>query len=118
MKKTNAMRLLDQANISYEVREYDGEDGLIDGKSVADKVGLPYEAVYKTLVTQSDTGYFVFVIPVDANLDLKKAARAAGVKKIEMLPMKSLKPLTGYIHGGCSPPATRQPSTTHLVEMG
>lgn len=117
MKKTNAMRLLDQAGIAYEVREYDGSDGLIDGKSVAAKVGMPYNAVYKTLVTQCDTAYFVFVIPVDANLDLKKAAKAAGVKRIEMLPLKALKPLTGYVHGGCSPVGMRKLFPTYIEEI-
>ncbi len=103
MKKTNAMRILDKNRVDYEVRTYDISDDRIDGMSVADKVGVAYNEVFKTLVTQGKNGHYVFVIEVNQKLDLKKAAEIAGEKKIEMLPQKDLKPLTGYVHGGCSP---------------
>lgn len=103
MKKTNVMRILDQNNVTYEARFYHSEDGKIDGISVANKTGLNPRSVFKTLVCKGENRYFVFVIPVQKTLDLKKAAHAAGVKKIEMIHQKDLKLLTGYIHGGCSP---------------
>lgn len=102
MKKTNAMRYLEQRKVEYEALQYDVEDGLIDGVSVADKKGLSYEKVGKTLVCIAETP-LVFVIPVDRHLDLKLAAKVAGVKKVDMLHQKDLKALTGYVHGGCSP---------------
>jgi Cys-tRNA(Pro)/Cys-tRNA(Cys) deacylase len=103
--KTNAMRILDARKIEYNMLSYENKDGKIDGISVARKIGKESGAVFKTLVAQeSNAGIlFVFVIPVEAELDLKKAAKAAGVKKIEMLPVKDLQKWTGYIRGGCSP---------------
>ncbi|MFF2912496.1 Cys-tRNA(Pro) deacylase [Paenibacillus sp. NPDC057934] len=101
--KTNAMRILDAQKISYEVFTYDPEDGQIHGTAVAEKIGQPAEQVFKTLVSHSGPHLYVFVIPVGEELDLKKAAKAAGEKKIEMLPMKDLLKWTGYIRGGCSP---------------
>ncbi len=103
MKKTNAMRILDKNKIEYETRTYDVSDDKIDGMSVAEKVGVSYKEVFKTLVTQGKNGHYVFVIEVDRKLDLKKAAESVGEKKIEMLRQRDLKPLTGYVHGGCSP---------------
>ncbi|MDO5040512.1 MAG: Cys-tRNA(Pro) deacylase [Peptoniphilus sp.] len=103
MKKTNAMRILDRNKVNYEVRIYDISDDKIDGMSVADKVGVAYGEVFKTLVTQGKKGHYVFVIEVNQKLDLKKAAETVGEKKIEMLSQRDLKQLTGYIHGGCSP---------------
>ena len=105
--KTNVMRILETAKIKFVAYEYDPTKG-IDAKSVATSVGKPQEQVFKTLVTQSATlqhsfDYFVFVIPSNTELDLKKAAIAANVKNLEMLPLKKLQPLTGYVHGGCSP---------------
>ena len=101
---TNAIRLVSLSKFIYEVREYDISDGKIDGVSVSDKIGLPYENVYKTLVTRETTGnLFVFVIPVNRTLDLKKAAQCVGVKKIEMIHVKEMISLTGYQKGGCSP---------------
>lgn len=103
-KKTNVLRLLDQAHIAYEPFEYSVSDGKTDAISVAGKLNVSVERVYKTLVTVSDgPTYFVFVIPAARTLDLKAAARAAGVKSLEMLPQAKLLPLTGYVHGGCSP---------------
>ena len=102
MEKTNAMRILDRANIEYRVHEYTG--GALSGTEVAAQLGEDPNRTYKTLVTiGSPRKYYVFVIPVGEELDLKKAAQAAGEKSVEMLPQKELFPLTGYVHGGCSP---------------
>lgn len=102
-EKTNVMRLLDQHAIPYTAHTYPA-DGPIDGVSVAAFLGQDPEQVFKTLVTKGASGnYYVFDIPVAENLDLKKAARAVGEKSIAMIPQKELLPLTGYIHGGCSP---------------
>ncbi|WP_018751284.1 Cys-tRNA(Pro) deacylase [Paenibacillus sanguinis] len=101
--KTNAMRILDKSKIQYKVHMYEGQDKPVSGTQVAAKIGEAAEKVYKTLVAHHGPDYFVFVIPVAEELDLKKAAKAAGVKKIEMLPLKDLQAVTGYIRGGCSP---------------
>ncbi|MCY7855664.1 Cys-tRNA(Pro) deacylase [Bacillus sonorensis] len=105
MAKTNAVRLIEQQNISYELLGYKTEDGqTVDGISVSEKIGYPVEYVYKTLVaTAGANQYYVFVVPVAEELDLKKAAKAAGEKKIDMIPMKELLGVTGYVRGGCSP---------------
>lgn len=102
MEKTNVMRILDQKKIQYEARFYDAN--ITNGVDVASVLGEAKEDVYKTLVTVSNNGrFYVFVVPVYLELDLKKAAKVAGVKSIEMIKQKDLLPLTGYIHGGCSP---------------
>ena len=102
-EKTNVMRVLEQAGIPYTAHFYPA-DGPIDGVSVAAVLGQDPEQVFKTLVTKAASGnYYVFDIPVAENLDLKKAAKAVGEKSIAMIPQKDLLPLTGYIHGGCSP---------------
>lgn len=102
--KTNAMRILDQKKIEYNTYTYDAGDGKIDGISVAAKVGLDADTVYKTLVLQGHSkALYVFVLPVAEELDLKKAASAAGEKNIEMIPVKDILKWTGYIRGGCSP---------------
>jgi len=102
-EKTNVMRTLEQKNIAYTAHTYP-EDGPLDGVSVANYLGQDVEQVFKTLVTRGASGgYYVFDIPVAENLDLKKAARAVGEKSIAMIAQKELLPLTGYIHGGCSP---------------
>lgn len=101
--KTNVMRILDKAKISYKAYYYDCSDGQIDGLSVAVKMGQAPERVYKTLVTRGTSGFFVFVIPVAAELDLKAAARAVGEKSVSMLHVKEINAVTGYIRGGCSP---------------
>ena len=114
-EKTNVMRLLDQAGIPYEPHWYDPE--LTAGVSVAERLGQDPECLFKTLVTEANTGeHFVFVIPSDASLDLKKAARAAGVKAVAMLRQKELLPLTGYVHGGCSPVGMKKPFPTWIDE--
>jgi len=113
IENTNAIRLVSLSEFSYEVRTYDTRDGRIDGISVSEKIGIPYEHVYKTLVTRETTGnLFVFVIPVHCTLDLKKAAKCVGVKKIEMIHAKDLMPLTGYQKGGCSPIGMKKPLPT------
>ncbi|MGN0572010.1 MAG: Cys-tRNA(Pro) deacylase [Candidatus Fimenecus sp.] len=101
--KTNAIRILEKAGIAYQMHTYDA-GGEIDGISVAQKVGIDPKYVYKTLVTQGKSkNYFVFVIPVAAELNLKAAATAVGEKSVEMLHVKDLLAVTGYIRGGCSP---------------
>ena len=115
--KTNAMRLLDTAGVAYQVHTYDPEDGAIDGISVAEKCGEDPEQVFKTLVTVGDDrNHYVFVIPVNEKLDLKKAAKQAGVKSVEMIPQKELLGLTGYIHGGCSPIGMKKQFATWIDE--
>lgn len=102
--KTNAMRILDKEGIIYNSYTYDHSDGQIDGVSVAKKMGQPVEQVYKTLVTKGTSGeYYVFVIPVAAELNLKAAARAVGEKAVEMIKVTDINKVTGYIRGGCSP---------------
>ncbi len=102
--KTNAMRLLENEKIPYTVHEYDASDGEIDGVSVARKTGREAAMVFKTLVTRgAGGGCFVFCLPVDAELDLKLAAKTAGEKSIAMVPLAQVLPLTGYVRGGVSP---------------
>ncbi len=102
MDKTNVMRILDQKKIEYTPYEYAAD--IVDGVSIATTLNEPIDRVFKTLVTVSNVGtYFVFCVPVAETLDLKKAARAVGVKSVAMIKQKELLPLTGYIHGGCSP---------------
>lgn len=104
MTKTNAMRILDKNKIKYEVIEYDISDGKIDGVSVAEKTNQDVKEVYKTLVTQGNTKtIYVFVIPVNEELNLKKAAKVCGEKKIDMIHVNDILKLTGYIRGGVSP---------------
>ncbi|UDK95289.1 Cys-tRNA(Pro) deacylase [Lysinibacillus sphaericus] len=102
--KTNAIRLLEQQKIQFDVLEYETGDGQVDGGSVAEKIGHPVSCVFKTLVAKASAQQlFVFVIPVAEELDLKAAAKVVGEKKIEMLAVKELLGYTGYIRGGCSP---------------
>lgn len=102
--KTNVMRILDKASIHYTPHFYPHEDGKIDGVAVAEKLGQPLPQVFKTLVTQgADHNYYVFILPVAAELDLKAAARSADVKSVEMIHVKDINKVTGYIRGGCSP---------------
>lgn len=102
--KTNAIRILEREKIPCTLHSYDAADGHIDGLSVAQKTGQDPARVYKTLVTRGHSGgHYVFVIPVDRELDLKKAARVVGEKSVEMLPVADLLKTTGYIRGGCSP---------------
>lgn len=103
-EKTNVMRILDQKKIPYEMKTYPHGDEAVDGAQVARLLGQDPESVYKTLVAQgASRQYYVFDIPVEAELDLKKAAKAVGEKSIAMIHVKELLPLTGYVRGGCSP---------------
>lgn len=102
-EKTNAVRLLAQKKLEFTTHTYPDKTAL-SGTEVADYLGQPYEKVYKTLVTAGKSGaHYVFVVPVAEELDLKKAAAFVGEKNVEMVKSKELLPLTGYIHGGCSP---------------
>ena len=104
IEKTNALRILDVSKINYEVHAYEAPDGFLDGVSVARAVGLDPSVVYKTLVLQgASREYLVCVIPVALELDLKKAAKHFSEKRVEMIPVKDITPVTGYIKGGCSP---------------
>ena len=119
MEKTNVMRILQQKKIEYSAYEYDPEETI--GGNVAALIGKPAESTFKTLVTVSNTkNYFVFVVPVNCSLDLKKAAKAVGVKSIEMIKQKELLPLTGYVHGGCSPIGMKKlfPTVLHETCLG
>ena len=100
--KTNAMRMLDRAKVSYSYEEYECDD-FTDGIQTADKLGYDHKLVYKTLVTTGKTGnHYVFVIPIEAEIDFKKAAKVVGEKSLEMLHLKDLTKVTGYVRGGCT----------------
>ena len=115
--KTNVLRHLDAAKVSYETREYTVDDENFDGKLVAGKTGLDPAMVYKTLVLTGDRGsHLVCVVPVERELDLKAVARAAGHKSVAMLPQKELLGLTGYMRGGCSPIGMKKAFPTYLDE--
>ena len=115
-EKTNVMRVLDGKKISYESHSYE-PDATMSGAQIADILGEPAEKVFKTLVTQGKSGaYYVFVVPVESELDLKKAAKAAGEKAVSMIKQKELLPLTGYVHGGCSPIGMKKQFPTFIHE--
>jgi Cys-tRNA(Pro)/Cys-tRNA(Cys) deacylase len=115
-EKTNVMRVLDGKKISYEAHLYE-QDASLTGEDIAALNGEDPERVFKTLVTQGKSGaYYVFVVPVKAELDLKKAARAAGEKAIAMIKQKDLLALTGYVHGGCSPIGMKKQFPTFIHE--
>ncbi len=114
--KTNVMRLLDEACIRYQFHVIPLKEA-VDGVTMASMVGKPPEIVFKTLVASGSSGSkYVFVIPVASSLNLKKAASAAGEKSVSMLPQKDLLPLTGYVHGGCSPIGMKKQYPTFLDE--
>lgn len=115
MERTNVMRILTQQGIPFTRHDYDSS--ITDGETIAKILGENPESVFKTLVTVGNNNEnYVFVIPVCATLDLKKAAQAAGVKSIQMIKQKELLPLTGYIHGGCSPVGMKKPFPTFIEE--
>lgn len=123
MSKTNAMRILDSKNVQYELISYESKDGKIDGVSVAEKINKDPRTVFKTLVAQGTSkGLYVYIVPVKEELDLKKAAKAVGEKKVEMIPVKDIQKWTGYMRGGCSPVGMKKAYPTiidesaHLVE--
>ena len=115
-ERTNVMRVLDQKKITYESHSYEA-DPTLSGEQIAGILGEDADRVFKTLVTQGKSGaYYVFVVPVVAELDLKKAAKAAGEKSVNMIKQKELLPLTGYVHGGCSPIGMKKQFQTFIHE--
>lgn len=109
------MRLLDQANIAYQVHEYPHGKEAVDGTHVAELLNEDAACVFKTLITQANTKeYLVWMVPVEAQLDLKKAAHAAGVKHVEMIPVKEITKVSGYVRGGCSPLAMKKNYRTFI----
>ena len=117
INKTNAARLLDQAKIEYELIAYPFDENDLSAPHVAEALNEPIEQVFKTLVLKGDkSGYFVCVIPGDAEVDLKKAAKVSGNKSCDLIPQKDLLPLTGYIRGGCSPVGMKKHFPTCIHE--
>lgn len=117
IQKTNAMRLLDSAGISYSMASYDYDESDLSGVHAAKELGVSEDVVFKTLVTRGDgNAIFVFVIPVAESLDLKKAAKASGNKSIEMIHVKEILDITGYIRGGCSPIGMKKAYPTFIDE--
>lgn len=117
INKTNAARLLDKAKIPYELIPYEVDENDLSAIHVADSLGENIELVFKTLVLHGDkNGYFVCVIPGEHEVDLKLAAKASGNKKCDLIPMKELLPLTGYIRGGCTPIGMKKPFPTYIHE--
>lgn len=116
--KTNVMRLLEAAGIAYETGTYEVDEEDLSGSHAADLMGVDHDRMYKTLVLKGErNGYLVCCIPVDEELDLKKTARAAGEKKVEMVHVKDLLGITGYIRGGCSPIGMKKHFPTYIEEM-
>ncbi|MCM1065833.1 MAG: Cys-tRNA(Pro) deacylase [Eubacterium sp.] len=112
--KTNAMRILENMNIPFRHHTYECDE-FIDGIQIADKLSLPYEKVYKTLVTVGNSkNYFVFVIPIAEELDLKAAARSVGEKSVEMIHVKDINAITGYIRGGCTAVGMKKQYVTRI----
>ena len=117
INKTNAARLLDKAKIAYELIPYEVDENDLSAIHVADSLGENIEQVFKTLVLHGDkNGHFVCVIPGEHEVDLKLAAKASGNKKCDLIPMKELLPLTGYIRGGCTPIGMKKPFPTYIHE--
>lgn len=114
--KTNVMRILDKSKIPYVPHFYESGGVCIDGVSVAQKIGKPPESVFKTLVTRNGRDFFVFVIPVAKELDLKKCAKAVGRKSVEMIHVNEINKATGYIRGGCSPIGMKKQYVTVVDE--
>lgn len=117
MMKTNAIRLIEQAKIAFRLTQYEYDENDLSGVKAAQAIGMPQEQVFKTLVAKgAKQGIAVFCIPVCCSLDLKQAAKALGDKSVEMIPMKDLLPLTGYIRGGCSPIGMKKHYPTFIDE--
>ena len=114
--KTNAMRILETLQIPFESYTYECDE-FVDGIQIADMLGLPHDKVFKTLVTQgASKNYFVFVIPIAEELDMKKAARSVGEKNVAMLPVKDINQVTGYIRGGCTAIGMKKQYMTRVAE--
>ena len=117
INKTNACRILDSKRIAYELIPYEVDENDLGAQHIADQLGEDIDQVFKTLVLKGDKiGYFVCVIPGNDELDLKKTAKATGNKSCDLIPMKELLPLTGYIRGGCSPVGMKKPFPTFIDE--
>ena len=117
IQKTNAMRILDSAGFDYRMASYDYDESDLSGVHAASELGVSADIVFKTLVTRNENNeFFVFVIPVAESLDLKKAAKASGNKRIEMIHVREIEALTGYIRGGCSPIGMKKQFPTYLDE--
>jgi len=115
--KTNAMRILDSNKIDYKTHSYENKDNKIDGVAVAHKIGKDVDSVFKTLVTQGNSKeFYVFVIPVAKELDMKKASKIAGEKNIDLIHVKDINSITGYIRGGCSPLGMKKVFKTFIQE--
>jgi Cys-tRNA(Pro)/Cys-tRNA(Cys) deacylase len=115
--KTNAVRITEKHGISYELREYEVDENDLSGMNVAEKIGMSPEQVFKTLVVHGDkTGHFMACIPTDSELDLKELAKISGNKKVELIPVKDINSLTGYIRGGVSPIGAKKPFKVYLDE--
>lgn len=115
IEKTNAARLLDKAGITYELVPYEVDENNLAATHISEQLGESVEQVFKTLVLSGDrTGYFVCVIPGNGEVDLKAAAKVSGNKKCDLIPMKDLLPVTGYIRGGCSPVGMKKPFPTYF----
>jgi len=117
MTRTNALRMLESAGISYSLREYKVDEGDLSAPHVAEAIGMPPEQVFKTLVARGDrTGVLLASLPANSELDLKALAAASGNKSVELVPVKDVLGLTGYIRGGVSPVGTRKPYPLYLEE--
>lgn len=117
MNKTDAIRILESHKINFDIVEYEVDENDLTGETVAEKIGFSHEEVFKTLVAKGDkSGYCVFCIPVNFELNLKKAAKASNNKSVELIKVKELFPLTGYIRGGCSPIGMKKQFPTFIDE--
>ena len=115
--KTNAVRLLDQAGVAYELRHYDVDESDLSAESAAAKIGLPPEQVFKTLITQGDaTGYLFALLPAGTELDPKALAKASGNKRVEIVPLRDVQAVAGYVRGGVSPLAAKRPHPVFINE--
>jgi Cys-tRNA(Pro)/Cys-tRNA(Cys) deacylase len=115
--KTNAVRLLDQGGIQYELRQYEVDENDLSAESVAAEIGLPQEQVYKTLITEGDqTGYLFALVPAGTELDLRLLAKVSSNKRVEVVPLRDVQAITGYVRGGVSPLAAKKPYPVYVDE--
>jgi len=116
-QKTNAVRMLDQAGIGYELRQYDVDEADLSAEMVAAKIGLPQEQVFKTLIADGDqTGYLFALLPAGTELDPRSLAAASGNKKVDLVPLRDVQTVTGYVRGGVSPLAAKKPYPVYIDE--
>jgi len=117
MNKTNVIRLLEANKISHDIKTYEVDENDLSGITVAKKIGVSEEMVFKTLVAEGDkSGFLVFCVPVNSEINLKKAASVSGNKKVELIPTKNLLAVTGYVRGGCSPIGMKKKYPTYIDE--